>query len=577
MPDRLPDRHFLSLLAIFALSVVVKLVAAQNMVWEIDYVPVIARGQAFFDGGGFPVVGTLSSVAAYNMPFLVWLHMPALLLTRDVPAIFLITLLTFNFIATLFVYRFGVEFFNARVGLLAAALFTFSETAISGSYTGWAQLLLPGFYIIVLYSLYRWRIHGHGGYAALAIITTTAATMTHFSAVLLFGVIVAFAIITRPALRLNAIGVGLVAAAILLAPYLAFEAGRDFVDVRAFLTQTITVPSDVLDPYRPENQPPVATPPDEPSASPKLPGQQSDEPAPSVIERILSRLSAVPGQVWDGLLLVFTFVPTAGLHIVLADLFLLGIGIALYETAQHIRRGWRVHTGSGRLWRVRPAADALVETTPGRITLLFICILLVLAGLIVTGSPAAEQSTYYYGLFSLQFVIVAYAVDALLNLKFVSQQARGWLTTVVLIIIIGIPAAARISRENDRLANDDRYSAYNVGLYRHVNSAVAWIAADWGGGESLTVSYDILRETPQQWWVAAWHTVDSGYRMGMAYDYLLHSYYGLENANQSPDGLADDADYIVVYRPGLRRYDEDAYDAQQFGAIYVLKPIEDSQ
>jgi len=60
-------------------SAALKLYASRLLAWEVDYVPVLARGQTWIDGGAFPVVGTLSSVAAFNMPFLVWMQLPALL------------------------------------------------------------------------------------------------------------------------------------------------------------------------------------------------------------------------------------------------------------------------------------------------------------------------------------------------------------------------------------------------------------------------------------------------------------------------------------------------------------------
>ena len=45
------------------------------------------------------------------------------------------------------------------------------------------------------------------------------------------------------------------------------------------------------------------------------------------------------------------------------------------------------------------------------------------------------------------------------------------------------------------------------------------------------------------------------------------------NTNDSPYGLADNPDYIIVYgQSGLSRYDDVDYDIMQQGAIYILKP-----
>ena len=55
--------------ALFLLaSAALKLYASRLLAWEVDYVPVLARSQTWLDGGAFPVVGTLSSVATDAMP-----------------------------------------------------------------------------------------------------------------------------------------------------------------------------------------------------------------------------------------------------------------------------------------------------------------------------------------------------------------------------------------------------------------------------------------------------------------------------------------------------------------------------
>src|SRR5687767_2495935 len=95
------------------LSLPIKLAAARNMQWDIDIVPVLSRSVEYT----VPPVGTLSSVAAYNMPMLVWLHAPALHLTHNPYLAMLLTLLLFNLLSTLAVYGIGASMFNPRVGL----------------------------------------------------------------------------------------------------------------------------------------------------------------------------------------------------------------------------------------------------------------------------------------------------------------------------------------------------------------------------------------------------------------------------------------------------------------------------
>jgi len=161
-------------------SAALKLYASRLLAWEVDYVPVLARGQTWLDGGAFPVVGTLSSVGAFNMPFLVWMQLPALLVTRDVRLVLVGTQLSFNLLTTCILFRLGGELFDRRAGLLAAMLFAFSNVGITGAFTAWAQLQLPGFFALFAYFLFRWKRENRDWQTALCLLITTAAFMTHF-------------------------------------------------------------------------------------------------------------------------------------------------------------------------------------------------------------------------------------------------------------------------------------------------------------------------------------------------------------------------------------------------------------
>ena len=222
------------LLLILLLSAWVKLYAAQLLAWEADYVPLIAHGQAWLDGGVFPAVGTLSSVAAYNMPFLVWMQIPALLFTRDVQIVLIATQLAFNLLGTWLMYRLGSRLFNPGAGLIAAALFTFSETGISSAYTAWAQLQLPIFTVAFAFCLYLWKTEGRPWQIASTWIIATAAFMTHFSAVLLYGVLLIMWLLLRLSSNIRGLTVGLLVSAAMLAPYMTVQTRNDFVDLRAF-------------------------------------------------------------------------------------------------------------------------------------------------------------------------------------------------------------------------------------------------------------------------------------------------------------------------------------------------------
>jgi hypothetical protein len=168
-------------------------------------------------------------------------------------------------------------------------------------------------------------------------------------------------------------------------------------------------------------------------------------------------------------------------------------------------------------------------------------------------------------LLSLQTVIAAAA--------FHSNRLPRWamiLGVALVLLYAGVSTADRATRliEHD----DTQYSQFSVSLYRHVAETVDYIATDWQGEDTLTISYDIMPEMRNLWWVAAWHSIDPSYRIGMNFDFLLSYEHGLNNANTDPIGYIAEADYFVVYEPGLSRFNLDDYTTVQFGTIYVLKP-----
>lgn len=585
MPNQHPftRKHHLIFIALFLLSIPLKLYAANDLAWEMDFVPVLARGGAFLDEGIFPAYGTLSSVAAYNLPFLVWMHLPVLIFTRDVAAALIITGLAFNLLGTWAVYRLGGEMFSPTIGLVAAALFTFNETSISSSYTAWAQLHLPMFYAVVFLCLWRWKSTGKAQYIALAIISVTAAFMTHFSAVLLYPTAIFYILIARPPIKWRGFAIGIIIAALMGAPYLFFQIERDFVDLRAFLTRETLVPQDILDSYadlKPgaSHREPYDN--DQTDAKSDLlpynkPLFQND--TPTRTQRIIVWIISIPGQYADGLMLAFNDTPdtiTANspllgriaasfMRDLLRLLFIVGTIFALYRVGMEIRQnGLQGYDLTNSQW--------------GRYTLLLLFILVIISGMIVTRASPDSQPTYYTGFLSLQLILVAQILVHLLQTVGAVREPPSYqivrrnIIALIVIIIIAFSATDRILRVSQH--DYDRYSIFNVWVYRNMDAAVDYIADDWQGGDNITISYDLFPEMAHFWWVAPWNSIDPLYGIGMSYDYLLRHEHGLLNTNDNPVGIADNPDYIITYEPALISYNLEDYAVEKFGAIYVLEP-----
>lgn len=571
---------FMALALMLLASAALKLYASRLLVWEVDYVPVLSRSQTWLDGGAFPVLGTLSSVAAFNMPFLVWMQLPALLVTQDVRLVLVGTQLSFNLLTTCIVFRLGAELFDRRAGLLAAALFAFSNGGIAGAYTAWAQLQLPGFFALFGYGLFRWKRENRAWQAALALIAATAAFMTHFSAALLYGVLAVLWVALGLSVNRRGLLVGFLVSFVMLAPYLMYEAQVDFVDLKAHITRRSRISAETLAEYahlKPRGRAPAEIEAQAPAASDASPAEART----SGLERGIAWLLSIPVDIVAGLRLVFrTDLLSLRLHqpalyqiypalrALVEACFWYAIAQALIRYARQWRSAFAAREGTdsrrpGTGWRL--AQKLMTESAAGRTLVLLLLILSFIAGLSLARAGPVAQPSYAYGVVGLQFLICGYGIYSLASRRSLQVLALG-----LLLVYAGLGAydtVIRVSR-HDRA----EYSPLNLNLYSSIKDAASWIASDWPAHGAITVNYDMLPEMSQLWWVLPWHTVDESYGMGMALDYLLKHYFDLENANRNPLGIVENPDYIVTSARGLARYDLEQFQVSQFGALYALKP-----
>lgn len=570
---------------LFLSSLPVKLATARDMPFDIDYVPVLARGLDWLNGGAFPAYGTLSSVSAYNMPMLVWLHLPALILTRDAFLSILLTMLVINLLTTCAIFGAGTRIFTPRTGFIAAALFTFSEIGISSSYTAWAQLLLPGFFAWTLWLIWEWYVQGRGLFLALAGVVAVAGVMTHFAAILLLPAMLIFAVITRASWQWRWLVAGIVGCLILLSPYLAFQTTRDFVDLRAFITQDSPISADVIAQYdylKPgsgslpslstEAQPGVvvteaAT--SNTSPSPELPTNTAPE-APPRWQRAITFLLSVPTQYFEAIALGFSYgAPALDTQIPILGTLLVGLNSLLHLifwlTLVGCLLAIRTERQFRRAYPNRVHPPLLGSHRASHTWLIMLLMLTVISGFIFTRN--IDQPTYFIGLQSWQWLIVGYGLSALPRLRPVTSALIGFV-----ILLASLNTAERLTRLSRH--DDSQHSLFNVSIYRHIAATTDAIADDWQGDDTITIQYDILPEIRNLWWVIPWHTVDPEYRMGWNFDFLLALHHDLHNTVTNPIGTAENPDYVIVYEPGLLRWDLSAYEQWQFGTIYLLKPQE---
>jgi hypothetical protein len=578
-------RHWRNLLlwSLFLLSVPVKFIAGQQAPFDHDYVPVVAYGWQWLSGMGgatFPAYGTLSSVAAYNMPLLVWLYTPVQLITQDIFAVLLITGLALNGLGMVALWRWFGALFGEDVGLLAGALFIFSEVAISSSYTAWAQVHLPTFFALASYSAWCWwqadNVREASLWLALMGIVAFMAFMMHFAAVMLFVALFIGAIVMRARWTWQGLLGGFLACVVLIAPYATFQQSRDWVDVRAFLSRepfltdqqlndaqqlarTPLIVNDVPD-NRSDPTPETATntPPTNMTAS-----IQDDTP-PSIAERILNFLLEIPEHIINAFLLPMRFGTTWGTWLVFFT------GVALVRVVWWVgHQLWQVR---GLFWRIQWRNSA--EGNMGVLVLMWLVLVL---GFIVTRNAPNQQATYYMGTIAWYVALSAWGISLVAKSmgKLVNRATLApiLMALVALAFIVG-NSAERIGRI--QTWDNTRTDAPNIWQLRHIEAITEAIAQAYPSADELTIVYDILRYQPQLWWVVAWHEVDNRYRAGMPFDHVLLRNHGIRNNNASAVGGDADVlmqtDAIVTTIAGAQRYTAYTGEKMRFGGLMLILP-----
>lgn len=336
------------------------------------------------------------------------------------------------------VYQSGLSLGGRRTARLATILFVFSPLAIEASYTAWAQNVLVPFYAMFMYLILRWSGHCHWRYGAAALVIATFTWMIHFSALMLFGIWGIVLLATRPPGWAHSFLWGVAISIVLVAPYLIFELSRDFVDVRAMLTneRLLVVP-------------------------PGIPGVGGD------MVKMPSWLGWTLGQFGAGFLFSWAQrVPIlTGLPLWLAT-WLVGVGLAALTVFSAVKA-----VGS--------------RSQPWQIVALGL--LFCVAVFVVMGKHAGS---YHYALVSWTCLLVA---------ALVSRWRVRTLVNTGLIAMVGLFIFD--SAQAVQLGHSGVQHTWFQNLYRDERAVVEYIAADCQCRE-VAITYDVARPSVDAWVIA---------------------------------------------------------------------------
>jgi hypothetical protein len=187
--------------------------------------------------GNMPLHGSVGGCFALNPPgiafgyvlgFLVAPHDPGLAERIGAAAMFFGTLIGLCF------------WLERRAGflatLLAMAIFAIGSDGVFFATSLWPRSN-PFFFVWMLYALTRWIESNDGRYLAAALFFYAAGLYWFMEMAPAIFVIPVLYLAYKPAINLRWLGIAAVASVVVWSPYLAFEAGRNFSDVKSLATQ----------------------------------------------------------------------------------------------------------------------------------------------------------------------------------------------------------------------------------------------------------------------------------------------------------------------------------------------------
>lgn len=513
---------------VFIAALLIQLQSIPGYTPDYDQAHVLSVGRDFVEHGVFPDHGSRNSLRAFNPPIFPWLFIPPMMFTSNVSVILIFPALLLHSLALFALYRTASTYFHPTAGVLSITLYAFSIQGLYFGHSSWQQGLLAPLYTLLLSCFFRWLLDDRPSYSAVALFLCSVITGVHWGGILTFGVFGILAGLNRRNLQPIRLVVGGFLAALIWLPYLRFENGRGYANIKAFLRQTpiaAPAPSEVTSLCPPEDQ--------QGTDAPGLKGKLKKSLAESAIlyeaaRRFYHILQGIPGAV-RALYVNFHWDPHKGSKGPLPYLlmFVMQAGVFLLALA------W---LGLKILWRK--------ESKPSERLLVLVfalpAVLQNLSGYWTSSLKRPDVSWMFYG---PQMMIIAHGLTA-------TRFGRtGWVrlgVPLLLAVWVGWILFTTIPATAMRVAKGEPSPRMLV-----ADSIADDLATE--GRREASIRYDFLPENPEWCWVVSFGALDSRYSLGAAFDYLLESVHGVRNTHPTPDGMAPDPDYVVVYPAGLKR------------------------
>ena len=222
---------FFLILAVVGLVVITQ--GWRSRIPRFDIAIAIDSAQRLIDRGEVPEKGILTSFASYNPPGVTWLLVPGLLIFDD-PRLFEYAGSLALYVGTLLgVFFLARRYCGLGTAFLAAALYGYSELGLTAGSTLFLTYATRSFYVWMIYCVSRWVDDRDPNLLAAAVLVWATGMYVFMEMAPALLVIPVVWLLYRPPIRVAPLAVVAALSTALWFPYLAFEARRDFVDVRS--------------------------------------------------------------------------------------------------------------------------------------------------------------------------------------------------------------------------------------------------------------------------------------------------------------------------------------------------------
>jgi len=185
----------------------------------------------FVKGGSLPLAGLMSSVGVTNPPVFIYLLVPMLLLSGD-PTTVGCLLVIQSLVAILVCWHVGRKYYGHITGLVAAALFAVSPWAVIYSRKIWAIDVEPLLACLTIWALHALILERKTKAIFWVAFLSLCLVMNHFSGLGLLAAVLGTLALLRPKLDWRWAAAGVLAAGILLLPYLKYQQLNHWADLQ---------------------------------------------------------------------------------------------------------------------------------------------------------------------------------------------------------------------------------------------------------------------------------------------------------------------------------------------------------